>query len=171
MQKITPFLWFDTRAEEAAKFYVSVFKGNPASSDGRSEITKVNRYDKAGAQASGRPEGSVMVASFELNGQEFVALNGGPHFKFSGAVSFVINCETQEEIDYFWQKLSEDGGEAGQCGWINHDKFGLTWQVVPTILNELLGDRDPAKSQRVMQAMLGMTKIDIAGLKKAYESS
>ena len=168
-QKITPFLWFDHEAEEAAKFYVSVFKNNPAKPAGESKIEEESRYDEAGAAASGRPKGSVMVVSFLLNGQQFTALNGGPHFKMSGAVSFVINCATQEEVDYFWDKLTSDGGEAGQCGWVNHDKFGVTWQVVPDALTELLGDPDPVKSGRVMKAMLGMTKIDIAGLKKAHE--
>lgn len=160
MQKITPFLWFENKAEEAANFYVSIFKN--------SKLGKITRYDEAGAKVSERPLGSVMTAEFELEGQKFVALNGGPYFQFSGAVSFVIDCQSQEEVDSFWEKLS-DGGEAGQCGWINKDKFGVTWQVVPTILNEYLSDPDPVKSQRVMEAMLKMNKLVIEDLKKAYE--
>jgi predicted 3-demethylubiquinone-9 3-methyltransferase (glyoxalase superfamily) len=159
MQKITPFLWYDDQAEEAANFYVSIFKN--------SKVLSVTRYDDAGAQAAGRPKESVMVVEFQLEGQEFVGLNGGPHFKFTEAVSFVVNCETQEEVDYFWQKLSEGGAES-QCGWLK-DKYGLSWQVVPTILTELLQDKDPEKSQRVMKAMLQMKKIDIPTLKQAYE--
>ena len=159
-QKITPFLWFEKGAEEAATFYVSLFKN--------SKLGKITHYDKAGAEASQMPEGSVMTVDFELDGQQFGALNGGPYFKMSGAVSFVINCETQAEVDFFWEKLSE-GGEAGICGWINHDKFGVTWQVVPTILPQYLSDPDPVKAQRVMEAMLKMTKIDIAKLQEAYE--
>jgi predicted 3-demethylubiquinone-9 3-methyltransferase (glyoxalase superfamily) len=164
MQKITPFFWFDHQAEEAASFYASIFKN--------SSIGKVDHYDAGGAKVSGRPEGSVMTVEFSLDGKDFVALNGGPSpdggFAFS-RVSFVVNCETQEEIDYFWEKLAE-GGEKGICGWINHDKFGITWQVVPVILTEMLRDKDPEKAKRVMAAMLKMTKIDIAELKKAYES-
>lgn len=159
MQKITPFLWFDDQAEEAAKLYVSIFKN--------SRIKGMARYDGEAAQAAGRPQGSVMTVQFELDGQEFVALNGGPVFKFTEAVSFVVNCETQAELDHFWQKLSA-GGQEVQCGWLK-DRFGLSWQVVPTILGEMLQDKDPAKSQRVMAAMLQMKKIDIAGLRKAYE--
>ena len=160
MQKITPFLWYDDKAEEAANFYVSIFKN--------SKIGDIARYDDAGAKAAGRPTDSVMVVEFQLEGQKFVALNGGPHFKFTEAVSFVVNCETQEEVDYFWQKLTADGGQESQCGWLK-DKYGLSWQVVPTILTELLKDKDPVKSQRVMKAMLQMKKIDIATLKQAYE--
>lgn len=159
MQKITPFLWFDDQAEEAVKFYTAIFKN--------SKIQSVTRYDEAGAKAAGRPKGSVMVMSFQLEGQEFTALNGGPIFKFTEAISFVVNCETQEEVDHFWNKLSE-GGEEVQCGWLK-DKFGLSWQIVPTVLGELLGDKDPSKAQHVMEAMLKMKKIDIEGLKKAYE--
>ena len=169
MPKITPFLWFDTQAEEAAKFYVSVFSGNKSAKN-ISEIHDANRYGEAGAEVSGQPKGSVMVVSFTLDGQKFTALNGGPTFKFSQAISFIVSCETQEEVDYFWEKLSE-GGEKGQCGWINKDKYGVTWQIVPTALGELMGDPDPEKSGRVMEAMLQMTKIDIEGLKKAYEGS
>ncbi len=162
MQKITPFLWFANQAEEAANFYVSIFKN--------SKIKNVVRYNEAGAKASGQPEGTAMTVSFELEGQEFTAINGGaqPFAKPSGMISFVISCETQEEVDHFWNKLSE-GGEEGQCGWINHDKFGITWQVVPTALPQLLSDSDPAIAQRVMQAMLQMKKIDIAILEKAAQ--
>ena len=157
MQKITPFLWFDNQAEEAAKFYTSIFKN--------SKIGKIARYDEAGEKASGRPKGSVMTVEFQLEGQEFVALNGGPHFKFTEAISFVVNCETQEEVDYYWEKLSA-GGKEVQCGWLK-DKYGLSWQIVPTVLGELLSDKDAAKSQRVMQAMLKMVKLDIKKLKEA----
>ncbi len=159
IQKITPFLWLDTRAEEAAQLYVSIFKN--------SRVTGTARYDEEGAKAAGRPAGSVMTVQFELHGQEFVALNGGPMFKFTEAISFVVNCETQEEVDHFWHKLSA-GGEQVQCGWLK-DQFGVSWQVVPTILPELLQDKDPARSKRVMAAMLKMKKLDIAGLKAAYE--
>jgi len=152
-------LWFDDKAEEAVNFYTSIFKN--------SKVLNVSRYDEAGAKASGRPKGSVMVVSFQLEGQEFAALNGGPHFKFTEAISFLVNCESQEEIDELWEKLSE-GGEKGQCGWLK-DKYGLSWQIVPAGLGELLSGPDPVKSQRVMQAMLQMKKIVIADLKKAYE--
>jgi predicted 3-demethylubiquinone-9 3-methyltransferase (glyoxalase superfamily) len=157
MQKITPFLWFDDNAEEAVRFYTSIFKN--------SKIGKIARYDKAGEKAAGRPAGSVMTVEFELDGQEFVALNGGPHFKFTEAISFVVNCETQEEVDYYWKKLSE-GGKEVQCGWLK-DKCGLSWQIVPTVLGELLSDKDAVKAQRVMQAMLKMVKLDIKKLKQA----
>jgi predicted 3-demethylubiquinone-9 3-methyltransferase (glyoxalase superfamily) len=155
MQKITPFLWFDSNAEEAMNLYVSTFKN--------SKIVSVSRYGEAGPG----PKGSVMVGTFEIEGQQFMALNGGPHYQFTPAVSFVVNCETQQEVDDYWEKLS-DGGQVQQCGWLQ-DKFGLSWQIVPTILGKLLQDKDPAKSQRVMKAMLGMVKIDIAGLQKASE--
>jgi predicted 3-demethylubiquinone-9 3-methyltransferase (glyoxalase superfamily) len=158
-QKITPFLWFDDKAEEAAKFYCSIFEN--------SKVGDITRYDEEAAKVSGRARGSVMTAAFQLEGQEFVALNGGPLFKFSEAISFVVNCETQKEVDYFWDKLSA-GGEESRCGWLK-DKFGLSWQVVPTVLTELLLDKDTAKSQRVMKAMLQMDKIDIAALKKASD--
>ena len=158
-QKITPFLWFDNKAEEAAKFYTSIFKN--------SEIGKMTRYDEEAAGPTGRPAGSVMTIEFELEGQEFVALNGGPMFKFTEAISFVVNCETQEEVDYFWSKLSA-GGEESRCGWLR-DKFGLSWQVVPVVLIEMLADKDTAKGKRVMHAMLQMDKIDIPTLKKAYD--
>lgn len=157
MQKITPFLWYEDQAEEAANYYVSIFKN--------SKVLSVSRYSEAGAQAAGRPKGSAMTVEFELDGQNFVGLNGGPHFKFTEAVSFVVNCETQEEIDHFWEKLSAGGAEV-QCGWLK-DKYGLSWQVVPTILAELLGDKDPEKAQRVMKAMLQMKKLDIETLKQA----
>jgi predicted 3-demethylubiquinone-9 3-methyltransferase (glyoxalase superfamily) len=153
MQKITPFLWFNDKAEEAMKFYVSIFKN--------SKVVTVTRYGDAGPG----PKGSVMTAAFQLDGQDFVALNGGPQFTFSPAISFVINCQTQEEVDYFWQKLSE-GGKTNRCGWLD-DKFGLSWQVVPTILSKLLADKDHAKSHRVMKAMLQMEKLDIKRLKQA----
>ena len=154
MQKITPFLWFDGKAEEAMNFYTSIFKN--------SKVGKVSRYGETGPG----PKGTVMVATFELDGQEFLALNGGPQFTFSPAVSFVVNCVTQEEVDEFWNKLSA-GGQALQCGWLK-DKFGVSWQIVPTALGQLLSDPDPTKSNRVMQAMLQMAKIDIEKLKRAY---
>jgi len=149
MQKITPFLWYDDKAEEAANFYTSIFKN--------SKVLSVTRYEEAGAQASGRPKGSAMTVEFELEGQKFVGLNGGPHFKFTEAVSFVVNCETQEEVDYFWEKLTADGGAESQCGWLK-DKYGLSWQIVPTILAELFKGKDAETSQRVMKAMLQMKK-------------
>jgi predicted 3-demethylubiquinone-9 3-methyltransferase (glyoxalase superfamily) len=155
MQKITPFLWFDDKAEEAMKFYVSIFKN--------SKVGKVTRYGDAGPG----PKGSVMSVTFELNGQEFYALNGGPVFKFNQAISFFVNCETQAEIDEFWEKLSA-GGRKDQCGWLQ-DKYGLSWQIVPAILGKLLGDPDPVKSNRVMEAMMKMHKLDIAELKQAHE--
>jgi len=157
MQKITPFLWFSDNAEEAVRFYVSIFKN--------SKIGKIARYGEAGEKVAGRPAGSVMTVEFQLEGEDFVALNGGPMFKFTEAISFVVNCETQEEVDYYWKKLSA-GGKEVQCGWLK-DKFGLSWQIVPTILPELLSDKDAAKSQRVMQAMLEMVKLDIKKLKQA----
>jgi predicted 3-demethylubiquinone-9 3-methyltransferase (glyoxalase superfamily) len=155
MQKITPFLWFDNQAEEAMKFYTSIFK--------KSKIVSVNKYGDAGPG----PKGTVMSGKFLLNGQEFFALNGGPMFKFSPAISFFVKCETQKEIDHFWKKLSA-GGETLQCGWLR-DKFGVSWQIVPPILGDMLSDKDPKKSQRVMEAMLKMTKLDIKKLKKAYQ--
>jgi predicted 3-demethylubiquinone-9 3-methyltransferase (glyoxalase superfamily) len=154
-QKITPFLWFDTQAEEAMNFYVSVFEN--------SEVVNVSRYGDAGP----RPAGTVMTATFRLDGQEFTALNGGPEFTFTEAISFHISCESQEEVDYYWDKLSA-GGEPGPCGWLK-DQFGLSWQVIPSRLGELLQDEDPAKANRVMQAMLQMSKIDIAKLQEAYD--
>lgn len=157
-QRITPFLWFDDRAEEAAGFYVSIFRN--------SRIKGVYRYTPEVAKAAGRPEGSVMTVAFELDGQDFTALNGGPLFKFTEAISLVVNCETQEEVDHFWTKLSA-GGQEVQCGWLR-DRFGVSWQIVPTTLIELIGDKDPVKSQRVMAAMLKMKKIDIEPLRRAY---
>ena len=155
MSKINPFLWFDSQAEEAANFYVSIFKN--------SRIVNIARYGAAGPG----PKGSVMTVAFQIEGQEFTALNGGPLFKFTEAISFVVNCETQEEVDELWEKLSR-GGEEGPCGWLK-DKFGLSWQVVPIVLGEMLSDSDPVKSQRVMHAMLQMKKIDVGKLRQAYE--
>jgi len=155
--KIVPCLWFDNQAEEAAKLYTSVFKG--------SKITKTTHYTEAGREAHGRPPGSVMTVVFELAGQQFTALNGGPIFKFTEAISLQVNCETQDEIDHFWSKLSK-GGQEGPCGWLK-DKFGLSWQITPSIMAELFADSDPKKSGRVMQAMLKMKKLNIAELKRA----
>jgi predicted 3-demethylubiquinone-9 3-methyltransferase (glyoxalase superfamily) len=155
MQKITPFLWFDGRAEEAVNFYTAIFPN--------SKIVSMMRYGEAGPG----PKGSVMSATFELQGQEFIALNGGPMFTFSPAISFFVHCETQEEVDKFWEKLAE-GGEKQRCGWLR-DKFGVSWQIVPTVLGQLLQDKDAEKSKRVMNAMLQMEKLDIAGLKRAHE--
>ena len=155
MQKITPFLWFDNNAEEAANFYISIFKN--------SKILNISRYGEAGPG----PKGSVMSATFELEGQKFMALNGGPQFTFSPAISFFVNCETQPEVDELWEKLSA-GGKKNRCGWLQ-DKFGVSWQIVPSILGKLLQDKDREKSKRVMQAMLQMDKLNIAGLKQAYE--
>ena len=162
MQKITPMLWFDDQAEEAARFYTSIFRN--------SKIKSVTRYGDAGAQASGRPRGSVMTVSFELEGQEFVGLNGGPVFKFSEAISLVVNCKTQEEVDEMWAKLTEGGGEPGPCGWLK-DKYGLSWQVVPTVLSELIESKDAKKSESVMAAMLKMSKLDIETLEQAAEKA
>ncbi len=159
MQKITPFLWYDDKAEEAANFYCSIF--------GNSRISRISRYGAEGAEASGRPKGTVMTVEFQLEGQNFLALNGGPHFKFTEATSFVVNCETQEEVDKFWEKLSE-GGQKSRCGWLK-DKYGLSWQVVPTALGAMMQDKDPEKSRRVMKAMLEMDKLDIKKLKQASE--
>jgi len=161
MQKITPFLWFDNQAEEAANFYASIFKN--------SKIGHVARYDEAGAKASGRPKGTAMTVAFQLEGQDFVALNGGPHFKFTEAVSFVVNCKTQKEVDHYWEKLSAGGDEmAQQCGWLK-GKYGLSWQIVPVVLFEMLQDKNPKKSEGVMKAMLQMKKLDIKTLKQAYD--
>jgi len=162
MQKIIPFLWFNDNAEEAINLYTSIFSAGPGGKD--SKIGKLVRYDEAGAKASGRPAGSVMTGTFRLFGQEFIALNGGPHFKFTEAVSFVVNCEEQEEVDYYWENLTKNGGQESQCGWLK-DRFGLSWQIVPSILGKLLSD--PKTSQAVMKAMLPMKKIDIAALQKA----
>ena len=159
MQKITPCLWFDHQAEEAAKFYASIFKN--------SKIGNMTRYGEAGAKISGRPKGSVMTVTFEIEGQEFVALNGGPHFTFSEAISLMVKCETQKEIDEMWEKLAQ-GGEKGQCGWLK-DKYGLSWQIVSPVWDEMLRDKDVKKSERVMKAILQMTKPDIKTLKQAYD--
>ena len=155
MQTITPFLWFDGKAEEAMNFYASIFKN--------SKIGSVTRYGEEGPG----PKGKVMTATFQLNGQEFIALNGGPQFAFSPAISFLVNCETQQEVDELWEKLSE-GGEKQRCGWLK-DKFGLSWQIVPSALGVMLRDKDAGKSRRVMKAMLQMDKIDIEGLRQAYD--
>jgi predicted 3-demethylubiquinone-9 3-methyltransferase (glyoxalase superfamily) len=162
-QKITPFLWFDNQAEEAAGFYTSIFRN--------SQILAITHYGEEGAAASGRPKGTVMTVAFQLDGQEFVALNGGPYFKFTEAISFVVDCDSQNEVDYYWENLSEGGDEkAQQCGWLK-DKYGVSWQIVPTVLNELLSDPDPEKAGRVMKAMLPMKKIDIEVIKKAYNNA
>lgn len=155
MQKITPFLWFDGNAEEAIKFYTSIFKN--------SKIGNVSRYGDAGPG----PKGTVMSATFQLEGQEFFALNGGPQFKFTPAISFFVDCETQEEVDELWEKLSA-GGDKQRCGWLR-DKYGLSWQIIPSVLGRMLQDKDPLKAQRVMKAMLEMDKIDIKRLRQAYE--
>jgi predicted 3-demethylubiquinone-9 3-methyltransferase (glyoxalase superfamily) len=156
MQKITPFLWFDHQAEEAVNFYTSIFKN--------SKIGKISRYGDAGPG----PKGSVMVMEFQLDGQDFTALNGGTVFKFNESISFYVTCSTQEEVDYYWEKLSA-GGEQGQCGWLK-DRYGVSWQVVPTILGQLMSDPDAAKAARVTEAMLKMTKLDIAELKRAAQA-
>jgi predicted 3-demethylubiquinone-9 3-methyltransferase (glyoxalase superfamily) len=158
MQKITPCLWFEDQAEEAAEFYVSVFND--------SRVKSITRYGKAGARASGRPEGTVMTVTFEIQGQEFVALNGGPLFKFSEAISFMVKCDSQAEIDEMWAKLSA-GGEEGPCGWLK-DKYGLSWQIVTAGIDKMLSGPDAAKSERVMEAVLRMGKLDIAELKQAF---
>ena len=160
MQKITPSLWFDHQAEEAAKFYTSIFKNSKAG--------RILRYSERAAEKTGRPIGSVLTIEFEIESQKFVALNGGPLFKFNESISFVVNCETQEEVDYFWEKLTADGGEESACGWLK-DKFGVSWQIVPTVLIDMLHDKDSEKSERVTNAMLQMQKIDMSKLKTAYE--
>ncbi len=158
-QRITPFLWFDNQAEEAAKFYTSIFKN--------SKVLNTTRYSKEAEQASGRPAGSVMTVEFQLEGQSFTALNGGPHFKFNEAISFVVHCQNQEEVDHYWNKLSEGGDkQAQQCGWLK-DRFGLSWQVIPEQLPKLLADPNPEKGRKVMAAMLQMKKIDVKTLEKA----
>ena len=159
MHKITPCLWFDNQAEEAVNFYVSIFKN--------SKIGSVARYGEEGAKVSGRPNGTVMTVTFQLDGQEFMALNGGPMFKLTEAISFIVNCKTQQEVDELWEKLSK-GGEEGPCGWVK-DKYGLSWQIVPTVLGEMMQDKDTEKSERVMKAMLQMKKLDIKSLEQAYE--
>jgi predicted 3-demethylubiquinone-9 3-methyltransferase (glyoxalase superfamily) len=165
MQKISPFLWFDSQAEEAAEFYVSVFEGRPGGSTGTSKVTGVSRYGDAGP---GTP-GSAMTVSFRLEGQEFTALNGGPEFAFTEAISLFVSCEDQAEVDYFWKALT-DGGEESQCGWLK-DRYGLSWQIVPTRLMELLGDPDPGRAQRAMKAMLEMQKIDVPTLERAADAA
>ena len=160
IQKITPCLWFDSQAEDAAKFYLSIFKN--------SKITHISRFCEEGKEIHGKEPGSVMTVEFELDGQSFTGLNGGPMFKFTEAISFQIDCATQEELDHFWEKLGAGGDpDAQQCGWLK-DKFGVSWQVVPSILRDLLQDPDPAKCERTMGALLQMKKLDIAGLKKAH---
>jgi len=161
MQKITPCLWFDSQAEEAANFYVSIFKN--------SKIGHITRYGEAGAKVSGRPKGTVMTVTFEIEGQEFMALNGGPHFTLSEAISFIVNCGNQEEIDELWEKLS-DGGEQSVCGWLK-DKYGLSWQIAPSSLAEMMQGNDSEKTNRVMQAIVEMKKIDIKRLEQAYGRS
>ena len=161
MQKITPCLWFDSNAEEAVKFYTSIFK--------KSKIRKIARYGEEGYEIHGRPAGSVMTIEFELNGQTFTALNGGPVFKFNEAISFQVSCKSQQELDYYWGKLSKGGDvKAQQCGWLK-DKYGVSWQVVPTVLGEMLKGKDAEVSNRVMKALLQMKKLDIKTLKQAYE--
>lgn len=160
LQKITPCLWFDNQAEEAVEFYTGIFRN--------SRILNISRYGEAGREMHGKPAGSVMVIAFELDGQAFTALNGGPMFKFNEAISFQVNCETKEEVDYYWEKLSDGGDEkAQQCGWLK-DKYGASWQVVPSVLPKMMSDPDPEKSGRVMEAMLRMKKIDIDELTRAY---
>jgi predicted 3-demethylubiquinone-9 3-methyltransferase (glyoxalase superfamily) len=158
MQKINPFLWFDDKAEEAARFYVSIFKN--------SKIASVTRYGEDAAEATGRPKGTVMTVTFQLHGQEFIALNGGPQFSFSPAISFLVNCENQQEIDELWGKLSI-GGVTQQCGWLQ-DKYGVSWQIVPTVLSEMMKDIDGEKTEKVMKALLQMKKIDIERLREAH---
>ena len=161
MQKITPFLWFDNQAEEAVNFYTSVFKN--------SKIGNITRYDTESSKASGKPEGSVMTIEFQLEGQDFTALNGGPEFKFTEALSLSVACKNQQEVDELWEKLSA-GGEEGPCGWLK-DKYGLSWQIVPTVLVEMLQDKDAEKAKKVTHAMLQMKKIDIQALSRAYEQA
>jgi predicted 3-demethylubiquinone-9 3-methyltransferase (glyoxalase superfamily) len=163
IQKITPCLWFDSQAEEAAKFYVSLFPN--------SAVGAITRYGKEGFEVHGRPEGSAMTVNFSLEGQEFTALNGGPHFKFSEAISFVVRCETQAEVDHYWDKLGEGGDEkARQCGWLK-DKYGISWQIVPVALFEMMSSTDRIKSERVMRAVLQMKRLDVAALRRAYEGN
>ena len=162
-QKITPCLWFDDQAEDAARFYTGIFKN--------SKIVSISRYGEAGHEIHRKPAGSVLTVEFQLDGQPFTALNGGPHFQFNEAVSFQVWCETQEEVDYYWEKLSAGGDErARQCGWLK-DRYGVSWQVVPTVVSQLLGDPDSEPSQRATQAMLRMKKLDIAALQRAYTGS
>lgn len=162
MQKISTCLWFDGKAEEAAKFYTSIFKN--------SKILGISRYDKDSSEASGQKEGAVMTVMFEIEGREFMGLNGGPIFKFNESVSFMIDCKDQEEVDYYWDNLIADGGKPSECGWLK-DKYGLSWQVVPSILNELIGGKDTKKGRAAMKAMLTMSKMDVAKLQKAYDEA
>lgn len=163
MKQLTPCLWFDSQAEEAAEFYTAIFKN--------SKIGKITRYGEAMKEIHGRPSGSVMTIEFELNGQKFLGLNGGPVFKFNEAVSFQVICESQEEVDYYWERLGEGGDPAArQCGWLK-DKFGLSWQIVPAALGDLLSGGEAARSERVMTALHGMKKLDIAALKRAYDNN
>jgi len=159
MHKITPCLWFDDQAEPAARFYVSLFP--------RSRVLETLCYDEAASQASGKPAGSVLTVTFELEGQRFVALNGGPQFPFTEAISLMVDCQTQDEVDELWDKLTADGGEEGPCGWLK-DKYGLSWQIVPTVLNATLQDPDTAKASRAMRALIQMKKLDIAALQRAF---
>jgi predicted 3-demethylubiquinone-9 3-methyltransferase (glyoxalase superfamily) len=161
LRKITPCLWFDSEAEEAARFYVSVFRN--------ARIGKISRYGKEGVEVHGRPAGSVMTVEFEIEGQSFTALNGGPHFKFNEAISFQVPCETQDEIDHYWERLSA-GGQILDCGWLK-DKFGVSWQIFPAALPDMLADPDEAKAARAMRAMLGMKKLDLAKLRAAHEGA
>ena len=165
-QKITPYLWYDNQAEEAANLYVDVFKARPGTPAGESKVTDVTRYGEAGP---GEP-GTAMIVTFELEGQPIIALNGGPHYTFTEAFSLFVSCESQEEVDYFWNALLADGGTADACGWLK-DKFGLSWQIIPSRLMELLGDPDPARSQRAMASMLQMKKIDIAEIERAADAA
>jgi len=159
MQRFTPCLWYDDKAEEAAKFYTSIFKN--------SKIKDITHFGESGAKESGQPKGSVMTVTFDLDGQEFMALNGGPAFQFTPAISFIVNCATQKEVDELWEKLSASKADE-QCGWLK-DKYGVSWQITPTIVNEMIQDKDPVKSERVMKAIVQMKKIDIEALKRAYE--
>jgi predicted 3-demethylubiquinone-9 3-methyltransferase (glyoxalase superfamily) len=160
VQKIIPTLWFDNEAEEAANYYISIFKN--------SKILNITRYGEASAEVSGKPKGSVMTVNFKIEDQEFIALNGGPEFKFSEAVSFLINCKDQNEVDYYWEKLTSGGGQESVCGWLK-DKYGVSWQVVPTVLDEMIQDKDTKKAERVMRAMLEMKKIEIKALEETYK--
>ena len=165
-QKINTYLWFDDQAEEAANLYVEVFKTRPGAGAAESKVTSVARYGEAGP---GEP-GTAMVVNFELEGQEFIALNGGPQFSFTEAISLFVHCGSQEEVDHFWNAFTSDGGEESQCGWLK-DRFGLSWQIIPDRLMELIGDPDPERSQRAMQAMLRMQKIDVAELERAADAA
>ena len=165
-QKITPYLWFENQAEEAATLYIDVFKARPGTPGGESKVEEVTRYGEAGP---GEP-GTAMVVTFELEGQSFIALNGGPHQQFTEAFSFFVRCDSQEEVDYFWNALTSDGGEESQCGWLK-DRFGFSWQIVPDRMMELISDPDPGRSQRAMRAMLQMRKIEIAELERAADAA